>query len=198
VYVNAGTLKRSRITGNVIRGSTYERGAGLYMNGGTVENCLIVSNVTRGQVTSDDGPAVYLNAGTMRNCTVAGNSTTNHQYAGIYRAGGTATNTLVYGNVAVRSGYTSAEVNTTNGFAYSCAPELTNGEGNVTGNPQFKDVAAGDYSILGSSSCFNAGTNGTWVYTSPDLNGEQRVRYQKVDIGCFENFTPPGTVFLFR
>jgi hypothetical protein len=200
-YVAGGILRRSIIRDNRIWGSTWEQGSGLYMNGSSAlaENCLVVGNVALGGVASEDGAGLSLANGTIRNCTVAANVATNHQVAGLYRSGGGVTNTVVYGNLGIRAGYASSNVNTTVGFAYSCAPELTAGvSGNITNNPRFNDEAVGDYTLQGSSPCLNTGTNETWMTNAVDLVGRRRLFGGIVDMGAYENPNNPGSIFTMR
>ena len=47
-------------------------------------------------------------------------------------------------------------------------------------------------------SCFNAGTNETWMATAKDLDGNDRIRYDRVDIGCFESPRDPGFMLMLK
>ncbi|MGI6494881.1 MAG: DUF1565 domain-containing protein [Kiritimatiellia bacterium] len=78
----------------------------------------------------------------------------------------------------------------------------TNLSENVTFvDPGYKNPGAGNYHLRSSSALVNAGDN-TLVVGTTDLDGNDRIfRADKggiVDLGCYENSTLGGTVFLLR
>ena len=96
---------------------------------------------------------------------------------GVYRTAGTITNCIAYNNTT-RSGGAVANVAVGAAF-YSCAPELTNGAGNITSDPGFiaagsgsgLSAVLGDYHPLARTPCVDAGTNTT---AALDYNGYAR------------------------
>ena len=107
-------------------------------------------------------------------------------------AGG-ITNTIVYGNLrATNADNLLASDQTTIG--YSCAPELTNGVGNITNDP----LLTVEYKLGGGSPAKDAGTNQSWMLGALDLDGQVRIRYGIADMGCYEVPLLSGSVFSFH
>lgn len=184
-------------------------GGAIYLLGGTglIRNSLLADNRAGPITARGQGGGIYLNPGTvLENCTVAGNQCNGNQAliatsaAGIYDAGGLATNTIIYYNTNTYTG-AAADVYTEapSRFGYSCAPELTNAEaGNLTAVPRFANSSAGDYSLLPESPCRNAGLKQPWMETAVDLAGNKRIAAGGVDIGAFEVMPPGGTLLLLK
>ena len=194
-YVNGGTMRACRIVNNRMSGTSSENGVALYVNNSAVvENCLIAGNTGLGGSSGLGGGAVYVNSGTLRNCTVVGNALTNQATAGIYRNGGSVINCIASGNRSVRNDLLCYQANTTNGFSFSCATELTAGSGNIAADPDFVDPASGDYRLAAGSPCHNGGTNYAGL-AATDLAGSPRLAESTVDMGAFEGVLPGG-VFL--
>ena len=64
---------------------------------------------------------------------------------------------------------------------------ITCGLGNLIGlNPQFRDTAAGDYSLLPCSPLINSGSNAAAAGIQTDLAGNPRIQEGTVDIGAYE------------
>jgi hypothetical protein len=98
-------------------------------------------------------------------------------------AGGTAKNTIVYGNTAPngKNFYHSSAY-------YTCSPDLTHGvNGNITNVPLFVDAANGDYRLAAGSPCIDAGSNG-YVVGALDLAGLPRIAGGVVDMGAYEYY----------
>jgi len=159
-----GTVNNCTISGN----SAY-RGAGTYYS--TVNDCTISGNSASGH-----GGGTYY--GTINNCTISGNS------AGQFGGGtceGTVNNCIVWGNTAANS--ESNFYNCT--ISYSCSSPLPSGVGNISNDPEFVNVAAGDYHLLFTSPCIDAGSNG-YVESTTDFDGNSRIINGTVDMGCYE------------
>ena len=130
----------------------------------------------------------------MRNCTVAGNTVPSGKVAsGIYAGGGA----IVQNCIAWTNNGASNAVSSGATITFSCALELTNGMGNITNDPLFRNVGAADFHPLTAASCLNAGANYVGLPVA-DLDGNVRVRNGIVDMGCYEIPTLRGTVFTFR
>jgi hypothetical protein len=192
VRANPGAIVTNCIfSGNAARGTGGGGNAGNYYNclfsgnssalvgGGAVpglmNNCVVVGNFAAG-----NGGGVY--NGFLTNCTVVGN------YSG--GAGGGAYNTMVQ-NCIVYSNtigtVVSAGTNTYNGRLNNCCttPLPTFGTGNFTNPPAFVNLAGGDFHLLASSPCINAGDNAS-VNGSLDWDGNPRIALGKVDLGPYE------------
>ena len=135
-----------------------------------MNNCLLTGNTATGG-----------GGGTLRcsliNCTVTGN-------AAAYAGGaleGACLSSIVWGNNA------AADANHKNSRLVSCcAVPAPTSDGNISANPRFTDSANGNYRLMESSLCINAGANG-YVTTPLDLGGSQRIQYGQVDIGAYES-----------
>jgi hypothetical protein len=181
-------------------------GGAVYLSGGSgsVRNCLMTGNRAGPNHLLGLGGAVYLNTGTtLENCTITTNKVRNSTAAsggGIYHTGGSVTNCIIVNNwntgTATRNDIYTA---TPAVFGYNCSQDLTHGvNGNITSDPQFTDVAAGNYLPLRSSPCRNAGFSRSWMDSSNDLAGKRRILSGTVDMGCYEVVPVSGTLFMFR
>ena len=212
VYAAGGTLRDCRIEKNATYGSQAygdAYGGGLYLTGSAeAKNCLIVSNTIRrgtGSYTDyERGGGVWMNGGSLVNCTMADNvgvygstNATVPSGGGVYQGGGGITNCIVYFNTV--SNKTDNYAASGGFIAFSCAPELTSGTGNLTNDPLFKATGAYPYSLESSSPCVDHGTNQTWMTNALDLAGSARIFHGTVDMGAYETWIPPrGAVFFVR
>jgi len=74
-------------------------------------------------------------------------------------------------------------------FPSSWSPEL----GNIDTDPQFIDPDNGDYRLAVTSPCINSGDPGDFPgFDNFDIEGNQRVVYGRVDMGCYEYAGPQG------
>ena len=147
-------------------------GGGLYY--GTPYNSLIVSNWA-----SASGGGAY--GGNLFNCTVVGNYSAK-QGGGTWSAA--QRNCIVYYNTI--SAGLSGGPDAYSGYLDHCCTTLwSSGTGNFNAPPAFADAAAGDFHLLASSPCINAGANGfvTWAL---DLDGKPRIALGTVDLGPYE------------
>ncbi len=164
-------------------------------NQSVLYNCLVTGN----KGPSGGGGACNAN---LYNCTVVGNSAGAGNGGGIYYYA--ANNCIVYfneGGVGV-SNWSSCT------FTNTCTAPSNTGwaAGNITGDPMLIDKGsnygtnhvAGNYRLLASSPCINAGTNASWTTTYPrDYDSRQRIRYGIVDMGAYETIRG-GTIYGFR
>lgn len=169
-----GTLNHCLIVGN---GASWH-GGGTFSS--TVNNCVLNGN-----------EALYgggANGGALRNCTVAGNS-------GFFDGGGVM-NSALYNSVV----YFNRKAGNTNNYAgdnafnYCCTtPDPGSGSGNITHDPAFADLAAGDLRLLSNSACINSGNN-AFIPGGPDLDGSPRIAGGTVDLGPYEFQTPASAI----
>jgi PKD repeat protein len=183
-------------------------GGALYLTGGSnlVRNTLAAFNRAGVGRPRGQGGGFFINSGTrLENVTVVSNEVWNDGYfattaGGLYAPGGQGVNVIVWFNTD-RTADAPSDIYTTNvsQLAYSCAPELDNPANfNITQNPRFGDLAAGDFTPLASSPCRNTGTNMDWMTGATDLAGRPRILTGRVDMGAFEIPPPAGGIFRTR
>jgi hypothetical protein len=175
------------LNSRILDNFTAKEGGGVYGPHVTLYNSLIADNRVT-DATLGTGGGVYLStAGALNNCTVAGNSA-SVSAGGLYIGGtGVATNSILYHNTApAGTNYVNAAGDT--GLTYCCVTPAVTGTGNLDTDPLFRNAAAGDYRLLGSSPCINAGVELAWMSGATDLDGNPRVdlQFDKVDLGCYE------------
>ena len=80
---------------------------------------------------------------------------------------------------------------------YSCAfPQLTNGVGNISDNPNFVNPDANNWRLQSTSPCINAGTN-AYAPTPFDLDGNSRIIGGRLDMGAYEVVPEPGMFWIY-
>ncbi len=212
----SGVVSNCVITGNVCGGA----GGGAL--GVSLINCLLAGNYGVGAaaqsalnncvITNNLGPwAAGLYDCKATNCLVAFNRATNY-------GGGTAFSTLVSCTVTANSlapanngngggsyndslhdciVYDNSAPNGSNyyssGMTFSCSAPLPGGTGNISNEPLFVNLSAGDYHLTASSPCINAGDN-SFIPNSTDLDGNPRIVGGTVDIGTYEYQTPASII----
>jgi len=210
-FLAGGRILDSSIVGNVAT-SPAAGGGGLYASGGgTVQRCRILDNRAPTGGGAGGAPGTLLS---LHNCLVAGNVATTGNGGGLFcsnaslwhctvthneasrdgggLAGGSAT--IRYSVVTDNTGHPNANV-ATNGLvcAYSCVVPKPAGDGNLAADPLFVDVDVGDFRLLPSSPCIDAGLILSSMFNDRDVDGLQRVRNGAVDLGCHE-FTAQAAV----
>jgi formylglycine-generating enzyme required for sulfatase activity len=164
VYCSSGGILRNC----TLSGNSADGGGGAYCSGGGILNNCTLS----GNLANIRGGGVYCwDDGTLNNCTLSDNAA--GQGGGVYFLwGGTLNNCLAWGNRASASG--QDVYNTAGTIHHTCAGNgVTNGvDGCITNDPQFVDAAAGDYHLLPTSPCIDAGTN--LAALVDDLDGNSR------------------------
>jgi hypothetical protein len=113
-------------------------------------------------------------------------------------AGGAVTNCIIFGNTCATAGQ-PVDIDEPGIAYYSCSPDLTHGvNGNITADPLFKKADEGDYRLLSASPCRNTGVVQPWMAGATDLEGNPRVRANKVDMGCYQGLSSRGMVFIIQ
>jgi len=191
---SGSTLNNCTLTGN----SAYY-GGGSY--GDTLTHCTLMGNVAKDgggsrygklynctlyhNLANDRGGGCF--QGTLVNCTITGNSA---NYGGGCGASDTRLkNCIVYYNTASRSGdnwYSTRPM-----YSYTCTTPNPGGDGNITNAPAFIDPDAGNFRILATSPCIDAGSN-DFVSEAVDIDGNPRIidgdldGVATVDMGAYE------------
>ena len=192
----SGTLRNCLVHHNYSDNScpTVKVGSNHY-GSGNVKNCTIVDNINAGS-TLEAVALMIGNAGNVHNTVVARNTSPNW----------TSTHTDTVDNQtpaasppnwAVRS----SEASWTSLASYNCWGESAETYGtHCTDGAKisFINPAGGNWRIGVNSSCRDAGQNETWMTTAIDLGGNPRIFHDTVDLGCYENQSNPGTVFMLR
>jgi hypothetical protein len=218
IGINIGGSCQISIIDCTVEGNAAQNGGGIWCNApnGSIDisRCLIMDNVAANlgggirlkrncQLTDSliignlaetlGGGGVYggLNGNShVANCTITENRA---------RWGGGAQiasiiNSIVYSNSA---NAVQADISPSCFAAFTCSPDLTNGvNGNINANPQFVDAASGDYRLLATSPCVDAGTN-TFVVSTVDLDWHPRIvdgdlnGDSIVDMGAYEFLVLP-------
>ena len=138
------------------------------------------------------------------NCTIVSNVASG--YAGIWGSSGyayTSINCIVYYNTTpsgTPSDWHTLDPNVE--FLNNCTSTAITGNrcsGNITDEPLFLDLSAGDYRLADTSPCINQGFNQAWMKTDIDFDGRPRLdRFSGlVDMGCYE-YVPQGAMFRLR
>ncbi|MFH0879558.1 MAG: IPT/TIG domain-containing protein, partial [Lentisphaerota bacterium] len=193
LFLAADTVARECV---LINNQAYSYGGGAHLNyGGTLNNCLL-----RGNSADYCGGAGLNYGGTLNNCTVYGNtgagSGAPEISGGVTLLGsGTLNNCIVWGN----SSPVSTNIYNSGGTVRNtCAGDgITHGvNGNVIGNPAFRNAGAGNYRLLTGSPCVDTGAN-AYAPTNEtpfDLLGHSRVINGVVDMGACEWQIPTCSV----
>ena len=173
VYQSGGLTERCMFYGN---GCSIHGGA-LWMSGGTNSWSVFYGNVAKGK--SAQGGAVCMSGGTLMHATIWGNGAGTDSSAntgalggGLYHAGGVVTNCLVWGNSAPsqsESGkpdwFTTKNDAQAATLVFNLCTTDAKGTNPIPLDPQLKDPANGDFSLLASSPCILA--DGTTVGATP-------------------------------
>jgi len=98
-------------------------------------------------------------------------------------------NCIIYDN---NSGDLYRENGTFNTVNYCNLQDQHSGKGNITGDPGFMnvDIDHNDLHIDGTSQCKDAGDPNVDYGDETDIDGEDRVKYDRVDIGADEYYWP--------
>lgn len=153
--LGAGSYEDS-LNACTLSGNTANFGGGSYSS--ILTNCILSSN------TATYGGGSY--EGTLTHCTLVDNSVSGKGGGCCY---GSLTNCIIWNN--------TADLGNPNWYAFTpelsvcCTTPLPDGTGNITHNPCFTGVDAGDYSLACTSPCIDAGTN---TVSETDMDGNPR------------------------
>ncbi|MCK5806358.1 MAG: hypothetical protein KAI66_26235, partial [Lentisphaeria bacterium] len=181
-----GLVENCRIFDNENGGVIFDR------EGGTVRNCAIYQNHGRRGVILDD-------IGLLENCSVFNNDgggvaamQSGHSQPGRQAV---VRNCIIWHNEASISPDLYLPDESTAGdpiLENICTSEPPpTGPGHVIASPEFVDWENGDFGLLLSSPCIDAGVNQPWMdgFFVTDIDGNVRVQNGTVDIGAFETMS---------
>jgi PKD repeat protein len=163
------------------------RGNTSYDDGGGSSDSDLVNCLLYGNTAAYGGGAAY---GTLDACTVVSNAA-SVVAGGFYS--GMAQNSIIWGNSAPEEPEWSNAY-----FRYCLIAPLPQGEadqgGNLMGNPEFVNEAAGDFRLRGFSPCVNAGEINGYAAQSEatDLDGQPRILGSAPEMGAYEYEPQPG------
>jgi hypothetical protein len=175
-----------------------EGGGGVSETNSIIRNSLIVSNrVIQGQPDFPHGGlggGVYMRGGALVNCTVSENAAnTNPQQpghgAGVYVESGGITNSIISSNflyafVSLPDEWFNAGAGV---FDHSCTTPDPGGVRNIVQDPQFLDLANGNFHCASNSPCIGAGVVQPWMTNAFDLDGNPRTTNGVVDLGAYQS-----------
>ena len=182
IYAYGGSISNC-----VIRFNQSQKGGGIYGNGdapdAVVRNSLLANNYA----SSAGGGLKFYHGGTMENCTIIGNHADGDGGGGFYSWGDSAViNTIIYSNTGSR-GATFWHHLGNPVYSNSCLQDMPSNVFNcITSSPQLVNSSAGDYRLLPSSPCIDAGTNQSWMGDARDLADNPRIGNDVVDMGAYE------------
>jgi hypothetical protein len=174
------------------RGNNAEIGGAVYgfEANPILRNCLFCGNTALRLFSfrKGSGGAMALNGGSafsLLNCTLAGNTTTD-QGGGIYILAGSAslTNSIVWANTDAEGATPETQIHRgTNPVtaAYSCIQGGFAGTGNISTDPLFVDLDAGDLRLTGSSPAIDAGDPTSDYSLEPEPDGG------RINMGAYGN-----------
>jgi Immunoglobulin domain/PKD domain/Immunoglobulin I-set domain len=174
------SVYNSLIISNSALGSPYPNGEGGGSYSCYLTNCILAFNF-----------AHTLGGGTFQstlvNCTV----TTNTAGAAAGDDGSTLYNSIVFGNHNTSGSLSNYVADT---FNFCCTyPLPASGHRNITNDPAFVNLAAGDFHLQSTSPCINSGNN-AYAVGATDLDGNPRIVGGTVDIGAYEYQTPTSVI----
>ena len=216
VYCSGGGVVNSCIIcKNEVNSLSARSGGGVYFDsGGTVNNCIISENYVGSFAYG--GGACFYSGGVINNSIIKGNTSVFGGGLAIL-GNGTINNSIIIENMAGAIGggvycnsgkgivfnsilwnnignnlFSSNSIN-----HYNCIEKWTNlVNGIITNNPEFKNMAAGDFRLEEFSPCRNAGTNMSWMWSATDFDGNPRITGGIVDMGAYE-YIPEPIKFMF-
>ena len=165
-----GQLRRCLLFGNVAKAN----GGGTY--NANLANCLLTGN------SAANGGGAYASGFSLNNSTIVGNTATNAGGGAYIQLGGTIASCIIYYNSAPNG--TNYLALPSYSFSTLCTTPLPpSGSGNITNEPVFVNLAAGNFRLQTNSPCINVGGGSPGAI---DLDGRPRVLGGRVDMGAYE------------
>ena len=196
VYMKDGLVENCVLTNNVItytcNDNSWMRNGTVLIKGGTLRGCLIADNVNH-----NVGSGVTAEGGTIENCTIARNrglqATSSPAGVAVVSKNVTLINNIIWGNTtgpgaSKNISFSDSGVESGATVQYNDCQPLLKGAGNIAVDPAFTDAAHGDYHP-GYTDCIDGGSNQGWMTSAVDLDGNRRIVFSAVDMGCYERLT---------
>ena len=183
--------------GKINSNSATNSAGGLYFYGVASQNIKIInSEICSNDVTDYYGGAVYLNGSSPEfiNTTISGNNANSEAGQGIYcnfSSEPVFRNSIIWNNSPMEIEVVSGSLTAT----YCDIKDGWAGTGNIDSDPQFVNVVAGNFSLLETSPCIDAGNPDTTGLNLPafDLAGNPRITNDIIDMGAYE-YLPAGNL----
>ncbi len=179
-----GTIQNNVISENI--------GSGIQSFGGGLSGCsgIILNNIISGN-SAQRGGGLSSSDGFIANNTIWGNSA--HWYGGgLYKCPGRIRNCIIWQNTASAD----SQLHDCPLISYSCIQDWADGTGNISSDPLLVNPSNGDFHLLASSPCIDAGCLARWgkdFEGDPrpwDATSEQRGDGSNFDIGADEFVGP--------
>ena len=178
-----------------------------------IDNCLLSgcnndtwNSPTSGHWSKDTPGAIYQSNGTIANCTIV--NCKAPRVAVIKTTGGTLRDCILWNNSRYNTSYAESEVvgtgagmtakNWLNVWA-DIAKEGAVWKTATAGQMSFVDFDGGDYHVAKDSIVRNSGDKALADgVCAVDLDGHPRLRFRRVDAGCYENQLNIATLLLVK
>lgn len=80
---------------------------------------------------------------------------------------------------------------------FTCTLDLPGSSNNIAADPKFANFAGQNFRLTSGSPCRNTGLNMAWMEGAFDLDGLNRIREGRVDMGCYE-YLLCGTMIMLQ
>jgi len=174
----------------------------LFFSNGVISNAIIINTLINNNTTEYDliAPASNDNTTEFTNCTFNTNFIGSLQLGPLSLPQNVRFNNCIFNETSNINKYfqsksgSSVEHSSLSVTDCSALPSnVTCGPGNLFNvDPQFRDTANGDFTLLPCSPLINAGNNNVLNLPLTDLNGDPRIQEGTVDIGTYEHAYAPG------
>lgn len=188
VWADWGVIERCSFTNTQMGGKSI--GCAVRLGAVTARNSLFATSRVASGATGVLVEKMYgYGFATIENCTFAGHRGGSDA---VKMTGATIRNTIIAENDGAET-FDGCTV------THSRTESAVDGEGNITGDPVFRNAASGDFRLRAGSPCENGGMNLDWMgEASIDLLGNPRVRHRLPDMGCYEATSRVGTIVRIR